>query len=634
MSLLGELKRRRVFRVAGVYAAVAFVTWQAADIAFPALHLPGWLVTAVVALTIIGFPIAIVLAWAFDVTPDGVVRTDARETHVVVSRSTFNTQRIAAAAGVLLLALAGGAFIVLGERDAGEGSGAVEIERSIAVLPFANLSGDADNDYFSDGITEDILTQLAKIAELKVISRSSVMAYKGTSLRLRDIGLELAVAHILEGSVRRDGARIRITAQLVDARTDRQLWAETYDRELTGIFEIQSEIAHRIASALQARLTPAEQTRLAAALATNVTAYELYLRAREERAGLGNEERRQAALALLSEALRLDPRFAPAWAEYARAHVPINRRPTQAELDSAALFARRAIEIAPERADGHVALGLVMRRSDRVDEAEQSYRRAFALAPNDVEVIGGMGWVHSLRGENDEALRWRRLAAELDPGLGSRHRQLGLTYEVLGEYDRAGRAFERAVSLVPDIWFFHGDLIRQHLRRGEIEAALARLRHMQRVAAVDTDTREAAANIELARGDTTTAIRYLEEANSDTTRDVPVLSLGVLYWQRGDRPQAERIFAAYEQRVEHVVADRDVGGVLYDLALIEALRGNTDAAVTKLERARLARVNVDYFERRPLPPSLLQDPRVQWIRDAVFAEQKRQRERARREGWL
>jgi TolB-like protein/Flp pilus assembly protein TadD len=633
MSLLGELKRRRVFRVAGVYAAVAFVVWQAADIAFPALHLPGWMVTAVVALTIIGFPIAVVLAWAFDVTPEGVVRTDAQETHVVVSRSTFRTQRIAAAAGILVLALAGGAFVVFSDRDAGrDGDVPVEIERSIGVLPFANLSGDADNEYFSDGITEDVLTHLSKIAELKVISRSSVMAYKGTTRRLREIGAELGVAHILEGSVRRDGSRVRISAQLVDARTDRQLWAETYDRELTGIFEIQSEIAQQIARALRARLTPAEQARLATVQATDLSAYELYLKVRDQRNAQG-EHIREEKLALLSEALRLDPRFAPAYAEYVSVFLPLYGS-MQAELDSAARLARRAIELAPEHASGYVALGTVLRRAGQIDDAGEAYRRAFALAPNDVDAIGGMGWTHALRGEHDEALRWRRLAAELDPGIGFRHRQLGNTYESLGEYERARRAYERASSLNSGIWFFHNDLARLYLRSGDTAAAVMKLQHAMQVAVEPTDRHGTAAAIALARADTAAAIRHLEEVNADGTRQFPPLQLGLLYWQRNERAHAERIFAAYERGAGQVLADSDRAGVLYELAVIHALRGKYDAAVAQLERARGARVNASAFESLPLPQRVHDDPRVRRIREAVLAERERQRERARREGWL
>jgi adenylate cyclase len=296
-AFLHELKRRRVVRVAGVYAAVAFVVWQAADIAFPALHLPPWLVTAVVTLTIVGFPIALVLAWAFDITPDGVVRTDAAAArgdvpHVVVSRALLRTHRIAAVGGVLVLALAGGAFVVFSGSLGRAGQADEESDRSIAVLPFVNLSADAENEYFSDGITDDILAQLSKIADLKVISRSSVMAYKGAPRPIREIGEELSVAHVLEGSVRRDGRRVRIVAQLGEARTDRHVWAETYDRELTDIFEIQSEIAQQIVRALQARLSPAEQARIAAAATADPAAYDLYLRARQHSQRENEEGRR------------------------------------------------------------------------------------------------------------------------------------------------------------------------------------------------------------------------------------------------------------------------------------------------------------------------------------------------------
>ncbi len=231
MSFWSELKRRNVVRVALVYAAVAFVVVQAADLVIPALHLPDLLMTAVVLVAILGLPIALVLAWAFELTPAGIQRDSAAQ------------EKTAKAAPMPV------------RRPAAD-------RRSIAALPFTNLSDNRENEHFSDGMTEEILTRLACIGDLRVISRTSVMQYKNTALPLRRVADELGVANILEGSVRRAGSRVRITAQLIEAETDTHLWAETYERELTDVFAVQSDVATKIALALRARITAPVQRRL------------------------------------------------------------------------------------------------------------------------------------------------------------------------------------------------------------------------------------------------------------------------------------------------------------------------------------------------------------------------------------
>jgi adenylate cyclase len=632
-----ELNRRRVVRVAAVYAAAAFVVWQAADIAFPALHLPPWLVTAVVALSILGFPIALVLAWAFDVTPDGVVRTDAAdargdEPHVVVSRATLRTHRIAAIGGVLVLAFAGGAFVVFNSSPGRGGEVGGNRDRSIAVLPFANLSADAENEYFSDGITDDILSQLAKIADLKVISRSSVMAYRGVNRPIREIGAELGVAHVLEGSVRRDGSRVRIVAQLSEAHTDRHLWAETYDRELTGIFEIQSEIAQQIVRALQARLSPAEQTRIATVAAADPAAYDLYLQAREYRQR-ENEEGRRAAITLLREVLRIDPHFAPAYALLARSYLPL-RILTQAELDSAMLFAHRAVELAPDLTDGHLALGNALRRAGRSGESAAPYRRGYELSPNDVDALTGLGWVYLGEGRFDEALRLRMRAVALDPTAGSRHRQVGVAWEHLGELERAEAAYAQAARLSPEVWFFHQDLVRMHLRRGDEAAARTRLAVMQSVAPGDADMWQATGEAERLLGDTTAAIRHFERARTDNAAVLPPFPLGLIYWRRGEREKAEAIFGEYERAAAATLDETDSNaGLAYRLAVIHALRGDADAAVHWLEAAMRRGLSASLLETIPLPDVIMADPRVRRTVADLFAERERQRQRVLREGW-
>lgn len=626
MNFLEELKRRRVVRVAGVYAAIAFVVWQAADIAFPALHLPGWMVTAVVALTVIGLPIALVLAWAFDVTPVGVVRTDADRTgdHVVVARSTLRAQRIAAIAGVLVLAVAGGAFVAL--RDRGD-HGATDIDRSIAVLPFANLTGQSEDEYFSDGITEDVLTQLAKVADLRVISRGSVMEYKGVARGAREVGDALGVAHIVMGSVRREGSRVRVAAQLIEARTDRNLWAETYDRELTGIFAIQSEIAQQIARALQARLSADVQSRIAEAPTVDLTAYDLYLKAREERRENNN---RLVARTTLRQALRLDPEFGLAWAELALTYVPLSERPTAADLDSAALHARRAVALASDRAETHIALGTALRRANRpVAEWEPSYHRAHELSPSEGGALAGLGFANAVMGRRDEALRWRKLNVGVSPG-GGQLRQLGLSYEGLGDDERARPWFEQAVASSPHIWFFHNDLFRLHLRRGELAAAADRVDAMLTLAPEEGGVWMAAAKLELARGDTAAAIHHLEHI---ATLGNPALELGVLHWKASDTARAEAIFRVYETPAGTTDEAEGEYRPAFRAAIVHAARADTAAAVRWLNEAARFTIDIVAVEMDVLPDELLQLPRFRKLMADARTERERQRQRAVREGW-
>jgi TolB-like protein len=264
-----ELRRRRVFRVTGAYAAAGFVAWQAADIAFPALGLPPWTMTFVVVMVLLGFPVVIVMAWIFDVTPTGLRRTepvavpepanaaaaaDGAGDDVASKprpRAASRPAAIAAVASVVILAVAAAAFAL----RPGSLGGDAAAELSIVVLPFANQSGDEGNEYFSDGVAEAILGRLNRIDNLRVISRTSAMSYKGTTKRVSEIGTELGVAYIVEGSVSRAGNRVRIHVQLIEAATDRTLWSDSFNRELDDIFALETEISERIAGALTACAT-------------------------------------------------------------------------------------------------------------------------------------------------------------------------------------------------------------------------------------------------------------------------------------------------------------------------------------------------------------------------------------------
>src|SRR5438477_7671459 len=284
-SFFVELKRRKVYRVAVAYAVAGWLMVQIATQVFPFFEVPNWTVRLVVIALVLGFPIALILSWMFDITPQGIRRTDESDQILppdVVSAWVRNIP-----------------------------------EKSIAVLPLENLSDNKENEYFAAGVHDDILSSLAKVSDLKVISRTSVQQFKSGTRNVREIGAALGVAHILGGTARRVGNRVRVNAQLIDARTDAHLWAETFDREITDLFALQSELAERITQSLRANLSPREKTSMQAHPTRDIAAYELYLRARElfHWAGSGYSYDKGAdALRLIDEAIKRDPQFALAYA--------------------------------------------------------------------------------------------------------------------------------------------------------------------------------------------------------------------------------------------------------------------------------------------------------------------------------
>lgn len=440
-AFLAELKRRRVFRVAAVYGAAAFVALQAADLVFPRLGLPDWTVTLVVALSVIGLPVALALAWAFDATPDGVRRTgpaaaDELAAIVALPRSRRWSAGFAALFGIVLLG--GGAWWTL----VGAGTRAPAYD-SIAVLPFVNLSGDPENEYFGDGLAEELLNALAGIEGLKVAARTSAFSFKGTTADVRTIGDTLNVATVLEGSVRRSADRIRITAQLIDAGSGYHLWSETYDRPLTDLFAVQDAIAAEIVNALAVRLTGTARTdRLYRGGTTDIEAYDLYL--------LGRQKWATRQIPLLHEAVEhferaiaRDSSFALAWSGFADAIDALAWRrvpEAQARVDEATLAAMRAIMLEPELAEGWASLGVLFSEFYRDYRfSEIALRRSLALKPSYAPAHLWLGDALRLAGRAQEALDAQESAARLDP-LSPLGYAISLTLLALDRWDEAREA--------------------------------------------------------------------------------------------------------------------------------------------------------------------------------------------------
>lgn len=454
MPFIGELRRRKVLHVALVYAAVGYATVEIADVFLPALHLPGWILTAVAALVLLGFPIALVLAWALEVTPQGVRRTRGRASSAnrQAKHGLPNLRTIGIAAGFLAAGALIGAWFGRAPADLLGGDGQLS---SIAVLPFANLASGDDTRPFVDGIHDDLLTKLSRIHTLRVISRTSVLGYENTTKNIRDIATELGVGHVLEGGVQRSGSQVRINVQLIDGRTDEHVWAETYDRTLTvdNIFAIQSEIADAITQALRTNLTAEERRVIDARPTASLEAYDRYQLGMSHFRRSLDLEGVQAAVREFDEAVRLDPDFADAWARLAIAEATLSWEWLRHDaLPRAERAASRAAQLAPDALLTHLAAGYIHYYGYRqYDEALEDYRRALALAPNDPEVLQPIGWVLRRQGEWQEALRHFERALERDPlHFELLFSSMGLSNMRLRNFGEARRHLEKAAALNPE----------------------------------------------------------------------------------------------------------------------------------------------------------------------------------------
>ncbi|HAK07768.1 MAG TPA: hypothetical protein DCO65_10975 [Spartobacteria bacterium] len=374
-----ELKRRKVYRVAVAYAVGAWLVAQVVTQIFPFFEIAHWAVRLVIVLLIAGFPIALILAWAFDITAKGIERTDD---------------------------------VDLDDSPARHAAGASDIpEKSIAVLPFENLSDDPNNAYFADGVHDDILSSLAKLSDLKVISRTSVRQYKTGTRNLREIGQALGVAHILEGTVRRSGNRVRVNAQLINAQTDAHIWADTFDRELTNLFALQSELAERITEALRANLSPREKASMQVHPTRDLAAYELFLRARDlfRWSGVGDPlENGEKALRLVDQAVARDPQFALAYCLASRLNAELywfGHDRSRARLTNAKTAADVALRLQPDLGDAHLALAFFYYYGYRdYTRARSEIEIAQVATPNDAEVWDGAGAVARRDGRWNEAI--------------------------------------------------------------------------------------------------------------------------------------------------------------------------------------------------------------------------------------
>ncbi len=458
MNFFAELKRRNVYKVAVAYAVVAWLLIQAASIFFPAFDAPPWVMKIFIIVIIFGFPVALIFSWAFEITPEGI----KLESEIAPNKSIARrTGRKIVAVTIALAVVAAGLFVYQLVRSKSDSSGsptaATIANKSIAVLPFDNLSRDPDNAYFCEGVQDEILTRLAKIADLKVISRTSTQHFKSTPDNLPQIAKQLGVAHILEGSVQKASDQVRVNVQLINALTDAHLWADTYDRKLTDIFAVESDIAKTIAETLQARLSGSEKSLIAKTPTVNPEAYELYLKGRffwNKRTG----DDLRKSIGYLKQAIAKDPGYALAYAALADSYGILRfyggASPDESIVPAAAA-ANKALELDDSLAEAHASLGLIATEELELHRGVSELERAVQLNPNYATAHHWLSLALTALAQSDRSVAELKRALELDPLSMVINADLSIGYLYARRYDEAEAQARKTLEIDPRSFLAH-----------------------------------------------------------------------------------------------------------------------------------------------------------------------------------
>src|SRR5213595_2230870 len=537
-NFFSELKRRNVYKVAVAYAVVAWLTIQAASILFPAFNAPQWAMQIVILILVIGFPIALVFSWAFEITPEGIVR----ESEVTADQSiTHHTGRKIVALTIVLALVATGLLIFqLVRARSTSSSGATISNKSIAVLPFDNLSGDPQNAYFSEGVQDEILTRLAKIAELKVISRTSTQRFKSSPNDVGHIARQLGVANILEGSVQKTADQVRVNVQLINATTDAHLWADTYDRKLTDIFAVETEIAKTVADVLQAKLTGSEKTSMAKTPTVNPEAYELYLKGRffwNKRTG----DDLRKSIEYLKQAIAKDPGYALAYAALADSYGILRfyggASPDESIVPAAAA-AKKALELDDSLAEAHASVGLIATEELEINRGVNELERAIQLNPNYATAHHWLGLALATLRQSDRSVGELKRALELDPLSMIINADLSIIYLYARRYDAAEAQARKTLEIDSRSFVAHYYL-------GAVMQLTSRLKEaipeFQKAVELNNDPYSIAmlAQAYARNGQTEEARKLLAYLNEMAkSAEVPEYALAVAYTSLGEKERA------------------------------------------------------------------------------------------------
>ena len=578
-SFFAELKRRNVYKVAVAYIVAGWALAQGIAQVFPVFDVPNWIVRLIVLLIMIGFPIALVLAWAFELTPEGLKRTEDVDA-TLQTRTKSHIWIYVVIVGALLSI---GLFMLgrYGFRDKTSSSNEV-LAKSVAVLPFGNLSRDPDNEYFAAGIQDEIITRLAQISDLKVISCTSTQRYKSSGENLRQIANELGVTNIVEGSVQKANDQVHVNVQLLNAVTDSHLWADTFDRKLTDVFGVESEIAKTIADTLRAKLTGREAATLAARPTENNAAHDLYLKGRffwNKR----TSSNIKTALGYFEQAANVDPNYAVAYAGMADCYLllPLYGGGVPTEMyPKATAMAQKAIALDPNLGEPHASLGLI-------------------------HALFDFDFATSVR-EFEEAIR-------LNPNYATAHHWFGdSTLPALGQFDRANAEAKRALELDPLSVVYNVDAGTVYWITGRYQEAVAQFRK-----AIEMDPSNYTAHWGLGQalervGDLAGAIAEYEKSTHFDDDPLPLGLLGAAKAKAGDRAAAIAIFS----RLQETAKQRYVPD--YSFALINLALGRKDDAMKWLESSYAKhQPDLNWIRVDPDLRSLHGDPRFETLAEKI-----------------
>ena len=542
-NFFGELKRRNVYKVAVAYIVAGWALSQGIAQVFPVFDIPNWIIRLIVLLIILGLPIALVLAWTFELTPQGIKRTETADAMPETARQKKHTWiYVVVIAGLFSIGL-----FFLGRYSVKNATprqieAATVSQKSIAVLPFDNLSRDPDNAYFCEGVQDEILTRLAKVADLKVISRTSTQHFKSAPDNLPQIAKQLGVAHILEGSVQKASDQVRVNVQLINALTDAHLWGDTYDRKLTDIFAVETEIAKTIADTLQAKLSGSEKTAISKTSTKDPEAYELYLKGRffwNKRTGADL----QTAIQYFNQAITKDPGYALAYAGLADAYALLTAYGASSIADSfpqAKAAARKALELDGSLAEAHTSLGQVLLFYDLdFQAAANEFERAIALNPNYATAHHWYGnGPLTVVGDFNTAIAELKRAQQLDPLSLIINADLGVTFFLARRYDEAIAQLRKTIEMDPHFYYAHWNLGQALELKGQLREAVA---EYKKAAELNDDPLVVAllARAYAKLGQRDEALKRLEELQQAATRRyVPNYAFALVYAALGDNAKA------------------------------------------------------------------------------------------------